>query len=431
MRTFLAPALLALSVAACSASATDDPTSEVADSTPSELGTTSQAVGAAPVEVTGFGSNPGALKLYKHVPPALPAGAPLVLVLHGCTQSAVDAVRYGFDELADANGFLVGYPEQQTANNPLRCFNWAGEYGNPANVTRGQGENLSIKQMVDKLVADHKVDPKRVFIVGFSAGAAEAVLAAATWPDVFAGAASMAGIPYNCTTTYAEVSGCQKPGKDFTAQAWGDRVRAAQKGFSGPWPRISIWQGSADTVVGIANRTQLAKQWTNVHGIPEAPSASDTVDGQKHDVWKNASGGVVVESYEIAGMDHGVPITAGCGTPGAYAYDKGICASRRIAEFFGVVAGGSTGPSAGADAGPSGDGGGSSSKPGTTGTTADAGPKNGANGAQAEADDSYATRTGSTCSMHEGRAPFDVLAVLGAGVACAALVSRRRARRQP
>lgn len=431
MRTFLAPALLALSVAACSASVTDAPFSEVVDPTLPELGTTSQAVGSAPVEVTGFGSNPGALKLYKHVPAALPAGAPLVMVLHGCTQSAVDAVRYGFDELADANGFLVGYAEQQTANNPLRCFNWAGEYGNPANVTRGQGENLSIKQMVDKLVADHKVDPKRVYIVGFSAGAAEAVLAAATWPDVFAGAASMAGIPYNCTTTYAEVSGCQKPGKDFTAQAWGDKVRAADSGFAGPWPRISIWQGSADTVVGTANRTQIAKQWTNVHGIAEAPSASDTVDGQKHDVWKNTSGRVVVESYEIAGMDHGVPITAGCGTAGAYAYDKGICASRRIAEFFGVVGGGGSGTNVEPDAGSTADGGGSSTKPGTSGSTADAGPKSGTNAAQADGEDAYPARNGSTCSMQEGRAPFDVLAVLGAGLACATFVSRRRARRQP
>lgn len=428
MRTFLAPALLALSALACTASTTDASTSEAVDPTLPELGTSTLAVGASPVEVTGFGSNPGALKLYKHVPPGLPAGAPLVLVLHGCTQSAPDAVRYGFDELADANGFLVGYPEQQTANNPLRCFNWAGEYGNPANVTRGQGENLSIKQMVDKLVADHKVDPKRVFIVGFSAGAAEAVLAAATWPDVFAGAASMAGIPYNCTTTYAEVSGCQKPGKDFTAQAWGDKVRAAHSSFAGPWPRISIWQGSADTVVGIANRTQMAKQWSNVHGLPEAPSASDTVDGQKHDVWKTSSGRVVVESYEIAGMDHGVPITGGCGTAGGYTYDKGICASRRIAQFFGVVSGGGSGPSVGPDAGGSEDGGGSSAKPGTS---ADAGPKGGTNGAQAEADDAYPTRTGSTCSMHVGDAQLDLVALLGAGLVCTALVSRRRARRQP
>jgi poly(hydroxyalkanoate) depolymerase family esterase len=387
----------------------------------------SQAATPSLVEVTGFGSNPGALKLYAHVPPSLRAGAPLLLVMHGCTQTAADATRYGFDALADANGFVVGYPEQQTANNPLRCFNWAGEYGNPANVTRGQGENLSIKQMVDKLVADNKLDPKRVFVAGFSAGAAEALLAAATWPEVFAGAASIAGIPYNCTTTYAEVSSCQKPGKTFTADAWGDKVRAAHPSFAGPWPKVSVWQGSSDTVVGPANRAQITKQWSNVHGLSETPQVTDTVDGQKREVWKDASGAVVVESYEIAGMDHGVPIMAGCGAAGAYAYDKGICASKRIAELFGLVGAGAT-PTPSVDGGAGGD---SGTKPtGPEGSAGkDAGPTGSANAAAEE--EAFGNRNGSTCSMHEGGASSPGAFLAAFGLVVAARSARRRARRQP
>lgn len=375
-------------------------------------------------EVTGFGTNPGGLKLYQYVPAGVAKGAPLVLVFHGCTQGATDATRFGWSELAEQHKFVVGYVEQPTTNNPLRCFNWAGEYGDPANVQRGKGENLSIKQMVDKLVESHGVDTKRVFAVGFSAGGAEAVLAAATWPEVFAGAASVAGVPFNCTTVYAEVSGCQKPGKDFTPEAWGDRVRAAHPGFAGPYPRMSVWQGSADGVVGPGNRTQIVKQWTNVHGLAQA-GVADTVDGHKHEVWKSASGVTMVETYEIAGMDHAYPIAAGCGTAGAYVADKGICATKRVADFFGIAGGPSPIPSDGGTA--SGDGGKSSPSPSPSGSASGT-PK----GASAT-DDPIAERAGSTCSMHAPGSTSGASGAFGAllvGGLVAAVRRARRARRE-
>src|SRR6478735_7410909 len=125
---------------------------------------------AALTAVTGFGSNPGGLSMYEYVPAGLPAGRPIVVVLHGCTQTAAAMESAGWNQLADQYKFTVVYPEQQTANNPVRCFNWAGEYGDTANLTRGQGENLSIIQMVDKAIATHGSDASQVFIVGFSAG---------------------------------------------------------------------------------------------------------------------------------------------------------------------------------------------------------------------------------------------------------------------
>jgi len=289
-------------------------------------------------EVPGFGSNPGGLKMYEHVPANLAPSAPLVLFLHGCTQTAADAAKTGWNALADELGFVVVYPEQQTGNNAMRCFNWAGEFGNPDNLTRGKGENLSIKQMVDKAIERHGVDPKRVFVVGFSGGGATAALLAATWPDVFAGAATFAGIPYNCTTQFLEVSGCLTPGKDKTAEDWGQRVRAAFPRFSGKYPRFSIWHGSADNVVSPTNRTQLLRQWTNVHGLAITPSATDTVDGYPHAVFNNAEGETLLETYEITGMSHGVPVVPGsCGATGQYAIDKGICAARHVARFFGIA----------------------------------------------------------------------------------------------
>jgi len=278
--------------------------------------------------------------MYEHVPPALAPSAPAVLVLHGCTETAQNAAATGWNTIADELGFLAIYPEQQTGNNGLRCFNWAGEFGDPTNLKRGKGENQSIKEMVDKAVAMHGVDPKRVFAVGFSGGGATTALLAAVWPDVFAGVATLAGIPYDCTTQFIEVSRCLTPGKDLPAEEWGDRVRDAIPGYTGKYPRMSIWQGSADGVVATTNRTQLLRQWTNVHGLSTTPSATDTVDGNPHAVWNDAEGNPVIETYEIRAMGHGVPIAPaqGCGARGQYAIDKGICSARHIARWFGITA---------------------------------------------------------------------------------------------
>jgi poly(hydroxyalkanoate) depolymerase family esterase len=352
----LLPALSTLTAVGCAVAGPPDGAPE-----DEQLGVVASAAVTDLVEVTGFGSNPGALKMWKHIPPAVKPSPATVVVLHGCTQGAVDASKTGWNELSEKYGFVVVYPEQQTANNAVRCFNWSGEYGDATNLQRGKGENLSIKQMVDKALADHGGDPKKVYVAGFSAGAAEAVLMASVFPDVFAAAASVAGIPYDCTTVYAEVSTCQKPGKSLAADVWSKKVKDAFPGFTGPWPRMSVWQGDADTVVGTANRGEILKQWTDLHGLSgAAPTGTETVDGQKRSLWKDASGAVKVETYVIAGMGHGVPIKGGadCGSASTYTLDKGICASARIAEFFGLTGAAAPGASSGAP-----DGGASSGKP--------------------------------------------------------------------
>lgn len=427
MRTssFFAPALVTalattLTGVACSPASTVEPDDAIVGSTSSALTTLT--------EVTGFGTNPGALKMFVHVPAGLAAGKPAVLVLHGCMQGAADAATTGWNDLADELGFLAIYPEQATGNNPLRCFNWAGEYGDPANVQRGKGENQSLKDMVTKAIADHGSDPKKIFVVGFSAGGAETAVAAATWPDTFAGAAILAGVPYNCTTTYAEVSGCQKPGKDKTPAQWGTLVKNAFPGFAGPYPRVSVWQGSADTIVGTANRTELVEQWTEVHGVAGAPAVTDTVDGQKHEAWKNAKGEIVVETYEIAGMPHAVPIGgAKCGTASAYTVDKGICAPRHIAAFFGLDGT----PATGGDAGTSGDGGKSSSggplsSSSSTGGTggASSGGGGASSGAAGAGDDSTGT-PGATCAATPRSASASIAGLAFAALAIASAFARR------
>jgi poly(hydroxyalkanoate) depolymerase family esterase len=320
------------------ASACAAPEADPAAAPAVDVETTARGVGMSS-EVTGFGNNPGGLRGYKYVPENMPPNAPLVLALHACSQTATDYRRSGWNELADQHKFYVLYPEQQTNNNALRCFNWAGEFGDPLNLTRGEGENQSIIQMIEKLKADHSIDASRIFIMGHSGGAAQTSLMIATWPEVFAGAGVIAGIPYNCTTTFTQVSTCLSPGINRTAQEWGDRARAGRMGYSGPRPRVSIWHGSADNTVAVMNQTELLEQWTNVHGIDMTADATDMVDGATRNRYQDASGTTLVETILIPNMGHGTPVDpqASCGSTGAYFLDNNICAVSRLADFWGLT----------------------------------------------------------------------------------------------
>src|SRR3954465_7480033 len=100
---------------------------------------------AALVAVSSFGSNPGALDMFEYVPAGLPSGRPLVVVLHGCAQTAAAMEVAGWNKLADQHKFAVLYPQQRSANQQLSCFSWfAG-----ADIARGGGEAASIVAMVD------------------------------------------------------------------------------------------------------------------------------------------------------------------------------------------------------------------------------------------------------------------------------------------
>lgn len=294
---------------------------------------------AAPLpERIGFGSNPGNLRMFTHVPAGLAPGAPLVVVLHGCTQTAAGYNHgAGWSTLADRYGFALLLPEQQRANNPNNCFNWF----EPGDTTRDRGEALSIRQMIDAIVADAGIDPGRVFITGLSAGGAMTSAMLACYPDRFAGGAIIAGLPHGAAGSVPEAfeSMLQCPTKP--AAAWGDLVRASSH-HRGPWPRVSVWHGSADTTVIARNADEILKQWTDVHGLPSSPSSEAMVDGYPRRVWRDASGREMVESYTITHMAHGTPLAAGtahdtCGVAGPFLLEVGISSSYHIARFFGLT----------------------------------------------------------------------------------------------
>lgn len=359
MRTLRTLPLLCLAGLAIGCGSAEEPRQEM------PVGEVAAAIGAGTFEaVAGFGSNPGNLKMYRYVPTPAPAdNAPLVVAMHACSQNATAYRSAGWEEVADKLGFYVVYPEQQSANNALGCFNWAGEYGVTANLTRGQGENQSIKEMVDRMIADYSIDATRVFATGHSGGGAQVALMMAVWPDVFAGGGILAGIPYECTTQFLEVSSCLTPGKDLTAEQWGAKALDGYPGYAGAYPRLSVWHGTADAIVAPSNADQLVEQWTNVHGLPATPTTSDTVDGYPRDLYQDGNGNTIVESWHITGAGHGTFVDPdnGCGTAGSYFLDEDVCAAQRIAEFWGIAgappgSGGAGGGGAGGGAGVGGGG---------------------------------------------------------------------------
>jgi feruloyl esterase len=289
-------------------------------------------------EIGDFGSNPGALRMFTYVPAGLPPKPALVVVLHGCMQTAASYdLGVGWSTLADRYGFVLLLPQQQMSNNPNNCFNWF----QPDDTARDSGEALSIRQMIGATIAAHGIDRARVFVTGLSAGGAMTSVMLATYPEVIAGGAIIAGLPFGTAANVNEALESMFHVRVRSAREWGDLVRAASR-HRGPWPRVSVWHGSADTVVRPDNADEIVKQWTDVHDLEPAPTSTETVDGYPRQVWRDRAGRDVIEMYTIGGMAHGAPLATGaadthCGVPGAFVLDVGISSSYHIAKFWGLT----------------------------------------------------------------------------------------------
>ena len=288
-------------------------------------------------EMHGFGSNPGALTARTYLPANLENGAALVVVLHGCTQSAsVYDKGSGWSKLADRHGFVLLFPEQRRANNPNLCFNWYV----PDDARRGKGEAKSISQMVEHMVDSHELDPSRVFVTGLSAGGAMTSVMLATYPELFAGGAIIAGLPFASANTLSDALKRMRghgapPRRELAA-----RAKAASP-HRGPLPTLSVWHGTRDTIVDSANAGDIVDQWRDYHGLGSSVGMVDIAAGHRHEVWRDAEGRTVIERYDVAGMGHGTPIeTRGrqaCGIAGPHMLESNICSTRHIAAFWGLT----------------------------------------------------------------------------------------------
>lgn len=295
------------------------------------------------VEVPEFGPNPGALRMLTHLPATLRPGAPLIVALHGCTQTAAGYDRgCGWSAMADRLGFALLLPEQRRANNPNLCFNWF----EPGDAMRGAGEAASIRAGIAHMVAAHGLDPDRVFVTGLSAGGAMTAVMLATYPEVFAAGAVVAGLPYGAGWGVPEALRAMSQPGDLPPSARGDAVRRAGRhdGAWPPtsWPRVSIWHGDADATVQSGNAEASVRQWLDLHGLAgAAPVVLRRSAGHVVRRWHGTDGRIRVEDHRIAGMGHGVPLSPGagedcCGEAGAYMLDVGVSSTHGILAFWGL-----------------------------------------------------------------------------------------------
>ncbi len=278
--------------------------------------------------------NPGALRARAYIPDDLAPGAPLVVVLHGCTQTAAGYDHgSGWSDVADRHGFALLFPEQTRANNPNLCFSWFQD----GDTRRGQGEVASIHAMIGAMSAAHDLDPARVYVTGLSAGGAMTAAMLATYPEVFAGGAIIAGLPHGVASGVPQALERMRGQGLPDARTLARAVRNASP-HTGPWPRVSVWHGGADATVAPPVGEAVVAQWRAVHGLPATPSEEDVVDGHAHRMWRDARGRVAVEAHVIRGMGHGTPLDAeDCGVGGAFMLDVGVSSTLRIAESWGLT----------------------------------------------------------------------------------------------
>lgn len=290
-------------------------------------------------ELGSFGSNPGALLAKTYVPADLPVGAPLVVVLHGCTQSAGSYNRgAGWTSAADEHDFALLFPEQQRHNNPNLCFNWFL----PEDTARRGGEPQSIVQMIEAMCSLHELNRGQVFVTGLSAGGAMTAVMLATYPEIFAGGAAIAGLPFGTATSVPQAFEQMRGATGSAPDRLTRLVRSASE-YEGAWPRLSVWHGSSDQTVEPGNSAALIDQWRGLHAVGSEPTITEQGSGHVRRAWCNSDGAEVLEEYVIAGMGHGTPISAGGSesgeATGPYMLDVGISSTRKIIAFWGLDAG--------------------------------------------------------------------------------------------
>jgi poly(hydroxyalkanoate) depolymerase family esterase len=289
-------------------------------------------------EVTGFGSNPGGLRMFAHIPQDLPPGRPLVLVLHGCQQDAESYDRgAGWASLAEERGFTVVYAQQRETNNPRMCFTWF----RPSEVTRDRGELMSIRQMVTHAAEQAASDGERIFVTGLSAGGAMAAAMLANYPELFAGGAIIAGLPFGAARDASRAFEAMAGAPQRSSREWGDLVRAVSPRIARK-PAISIWQGTQDDTVSLSNGLALVEQWRDLYRLPKEAFVEKRLKGRRTRIWPDPEGNPLITFHAIEGMGHGTPVARGEGGGHAisaepFMLETGFSSTLEIAKEWGLT----------------------------------------------------------------------------------------------
>lgn len=271
-------------------------------------------------------AGPAGTRDYKLYVPASRTGRPmpLVVMLHGCTQSPDDfAAGTRMNAAAEELGFLVAYPAQPSSANAQRCWNWF----KPEDQGRDRGEPSLIAGITRQVMRDHPVDPERVYVAGLSAGGATAAILGAAYPDLYAAIGVHSGLPSGAARDLPSAFAAMRQGAPGTGTAGG----------GGAVPTI-VFHGDRDGTVHPGNGDAVAAQAlahpaARKAGLRATVERGQTPGGRafSRTVHADPSGSALCEQWSIAGAGHA---WAGGSPSGSYTDPAGPDATREMLRFF-------------------------------------------------------------------------------------------------
>ncbi len=277
--------------------------------------------------VDGAYSNTAGTRTYKLYIPRNYTGqaVPLVIMLHGCTQNAVDfAAGTSMNMFAEGKTFLVAYPEQVSSANNSKCWNWF----QPADQQRGMGEPSLIAGITRQIMNSYHVDINRVYVAGMSAGGAMAVIMAVTYPDLYAAVGVHSGLAYR-------VAHDVRSGIAAMRRGTGQSVRQLNTVIP-----LILFHGDRDTTISPVNADHLLNQWLQATNPEQEKSIYSTrveqgqvVGGRAYtrSIYHNVNGQVIAEKWLVHQAGHG---WSGGSSDGSFTDPKGPNASAELLRFF-------------------------------------------------------------------------------------------------
>jgi poly(hydroxyalkanoate) depolymerase family esterase len=250
--------------------------------------------------------------------------APLVVMLHGCTQSPDDfAAGTRMNELAEEQLFLVAYPGQTQAANPSKCWNWfrAGDQ------RRDQGEPALIAGVTRQIIRDFRVDPRRVYVAGLSAGGAAAAIMGSSYPDLYAAVGVHSGLACGAARDLPSALAAMRQG--------GAPPASAKREDRASWRAVPtiVFHGDGDNTVHPVNADQVIAQAKADRRLVVAVSRGKAAGGMDYSrmVQTDEGGNPVLEQWVLHGAGHA---WSGGSSAGSYTDPRGPDASREMLRFF-------------------------------------------------------------------------------------------------
>ena len=268
-------------------------------------------------------SGPSGKLTYKlYLPANVASGMPLVVMLHGCTQSPDDFAKgTGMNRLADELGFIVAYPLQPQSANAQKCWNWF----KPDHQQRDRGEPVLIAGMTRAIIAEHAADPTRVYVAGLSAGGAAAAVMAACYPELYAAVGVHSGLACGAARDLPSALSAMKQGRAPNA-------RATRQGQFVP---AITFHGDRDATVNKVNSQQIADAAVASSGLSleHMSETGRTAAGRRftRELWTAPDGAVPIEQWTIHDGGHA---WSGGDALGSYTDPAGPDASREMMRFF-------------------------------------------------------------------------------------------------